>query len=97
MQMCKGYEIQSYYWSSISKFKNCDNNHFYEPHIIELLQYEIVLSFLTHKQLETLGCIFSTVATEALVLKHQAITSISTHNAGQIIIVGKFHTEILQL
>ena len=69
----------------------------YEPHIIELLQYEIVLNFLTHKQLETLGCLFSTVATEAPVLKHQSITGISTHNADQIIIVGQFHTEILQL
>ena len=30
--------------------------------------------FLTHKQLEMHGCIFSTVATDALVLKHQAIS-----------------------
>ena len=29
---------------------------------------------LTHKQLETHGCVLSTVATDVLVLKHQAIT-----------------------
>ena len=33
---------------------------------------------LTHKQLETHGCVLSTVATDNLVLKHQAI---STHSA----------------
>ena len=36
---------------------------------------------LTHKQLETHGCVLSTVATDALVLKHQAI---SIHSAEQI-------------
>ena len=30
---------------------------------------------LTHKQLEMYGCILSTVATDALVLKHQVISS----------------------
>ena len=34
--------------------------------------------FLTHYQLEMLKCILCTVATDALVLKHQAI---SIHNA----------------
>ena len=38
---------------------------------------------LTHKQLETQGCVISIVATDALVLKHQAI---GTHNAGEIFI-----------
>ena len=33
---------------------------------------------LTHKQLEMLGCLLSTVATDALELKHQAI---SIHSA----------------
>ena len=33
---------------------------------------------LTHEQSETHGCILSTVATDALVLEHQAI---SIHNA----------------
>ena len=33
---------------------------------------------LTHKQLQMLGCLLSTVATDVLVLKHQAI---STHSA----------------
>ena len=37
------------------------------------------LNVLTHKQLERNGCIPSTVATDALVLKHQAI---SIHSAG---------------
>ena len=54
-----------------------------------------LLSTLTHKWLETHGCVFSTVATDALVLKHQAI---STHSADwTIIVLHKFHTEILQL
>ena len=34
----------------------------------------ISINVLTHKQLETHGCILSTVATDALVLKHQAIS-----------------------
>ena len=33
---------------------------------------------LTHKQLEMPGCMLSTVATDALVLKHQAL---STHSS----------------
>ena len=33
-----------------------------------------VVSLLTHKHLETHGCVVSTVATDALVLKHQAIS-----------------------
>ena len=33
--------------------------------------------YLTHKQLEMLVCVFSTVAADALVLKHQAIRVIS--------------------
>ena len=50
---------------------------------------------LTHKQLETLGFVLSTVATEALVLKHQAI---SIHSSDQILIaLEQFHTEILHL
>ena len=37
------------------------------------------------------GCIVSTVPTDALVLKHQAI---SIHSAGKIfVVVVKFHTE----
>ena len=32
---------------------------------------------LIHKQLETHGCVVSTVATDVLVLKHQAISSYS--------------------
>ena len=35
-------------------------------------------SALSHKQMETLGCILGTVATDALVLKHQAF---SIHSA----------------
>ena len=37
-----------------------------------------VSASLTHKHLEIHGCILNTVATDALVLKHQAI---STHSA----------------
>ena len=48
---------------------------------------------LTHKQLEMHGCQLSTAATDALVLKNQAI---SIHSAEWILIVlGKFHIEIL--
>ena len=50
---------------------------------------------LTHKQLETHGCAISIVATDALVLKHQGI---STHSAEQLIIVlHQFHTKTLHL
>ena len=41
-------------------------------------------SILTHIQLETHGCVLSTVDTDALVLKHQGI---SIHRADQIFIV----------
>ena len=34
---------------------------------------------LTNKQLETHGCIFSTVATDAVVLKYRAISTRSAH------------------
>ena len=50
---------------------------------------------LTPKHWETHGCVVSTVATDALVLKHQAI---SIHNADQIFIVlDQFHIRILHL
>ena len=42
------------------------------------------LSMLTCKLLETDGLIGTTVATDALVLEHQAI---SIHSAGQVIII----------
>ena len=38
------------------------------------LHSEEIACHLTHKQLETHGCIVSIVATDALVLKHQAIS-----------------------
>ena len=38
-----------------------------------------VCNGLTHKGLETHGCVISTVATAALVLKHQAISNHSPH------------------
>ena len=49
--------------------------------------------FLTHKQLEMHGCIICSVATAALVLKHQVIGS---HSADNILIywtssVTKYH------
>ena len=47
---------------------------------------------LIPKQLKTHGCIFSNVATDALVLKHQGI---STHSADKIFIaLDQFYTEI---
>ena len=50
---------------------------------------------LNPKQLEIHGCVLSAVATDALVLKHQAI---SIHSVDSIFIVlGQFYTEILQL
>ena len=42
-----------------------------------------------HKQLETHGCIISTVATDALMLKHQTI---SIHSADQIVL-DQFQTK----
>ena len=51
------------------------------------------IAILTHKQLETHGCLLSTVATDALVLKHQGISS---HSADLILIaLEKFHRKIL--
>ena len=40
--------------------------------------YEPTLLVLTLKHRETHGCVVSTVATDALVLKHQAISILST-------------------
>ena len=52
-------------------------------------------SLLTHKQLETHECVLSTVATDVLVLKHQAI---SIHGAELIVIVlQQFHADLLEL
>ena len=49
---------------------------------------------LTHKQLETHGCVLSTMATDALVLKHQVI---SIHFADYIsfifMIFDEFHAK----
>ena len=50
---------------------------------------------LTLKHRETHGCVVSTVATDALVLKHQAI---SIHNADFTFIVSdQFHIKILHI
>ena len=47
------------------------------------------MSALTHKSLDNHGCMHSTVAADALVLKHQAI---NIHNAGKIsIVLDQFH------
>ena len=55
--------------------------------------YTLTIQHLTHKQLETHVCILSTVATDALFLKNQAI---SIHNADQISIeLDQFQTKIL--
>ena len=51
--------------------------------------------YLTHKMLDMHGCILSTVATDALVLKHQAI---SIDNAEQISIASdQIQTKTLHL
>ena len=51
----------------------------------------IIADILTHKQLETHGCMLSIVATDALVLKHQTI---SIHSADLIsIAVDQFQTK----
>ena len=50
---------------------------------------------LSYKQWGNHGCVVSSVATDGLVLKHQAI---SIHGAGYILIVlDKFHTTIVHL
>ena len=51
--------------------------------------------FWTHKRCKSHECILSAVATDALGLKHQAI---SIHSADQIFIVlGQFHAKVLHL
>ena len=56
-----------------------------KPTVDKLLSTDLVTQIqmqtnqcVTHKQLETHGCIFSTVATDAMVLKHQGISIHST-------------------
>ena len=49
------------------------------PHGMEIYEF-----FLPPKQLEMHGCVLNTVATDALVLKHQAI---SIHSANKMSIV----------
>ena len=44
----------------------------------ELIKYIKQTNILTLKHRETHGCVVSTVATDALVLKHQAISILST-------------------
>ena len=57
--------------------------------------FNILVLTLTLKQLETYGCALSTLATDTLVLKHQAI---SNHSVDKIfILLDKVHTKILHL
>ena len=59
------------------------------------MSYGMCTSKLTHKHRETHGCVVSTVATDALVLKHQAI---SIHNADlTFIVLDQFHIKILHI
>ena len=44
----------------------------------------LIAYILTHKHLETHGCVFWNVATDALVIKHQAV---SIHSADEIVSV----------
>ena len=48
---------------------------------------------LTHKQPEMNGCIISTLATDVLVLRHQAISIYSADSS--FIVIDPFHTQIL--
>ena len=62
-----------------------------QQYFISLHNNEMYIHLLTHKQLEINVCVLSTVATDALVLKHQAI---STHDAEYIFIVlDQFHAK----
>ena len=62
---------------------------------INRLQRVDLQYLLTPKHRETHGCVVSTVATDALVLKHQAI---SIHNADwTFIVLDQFYIEILHL
>ena len=56
---------------------------------------DLMLEYVAPKQLETYGCVFSIVATDALVLEHQGI---SIHSADEIFItLDQFNTTILHL
>ena len=56
-------------------------------------KYKVSVDTLTNKHLETHGCIINTVATDALLIKHQAI---SIHSADLVFIVlwPKIHKKI---
>ena len=45
---------------------------------VVLQKHKLIWEHLTLKHRETHGCVVSTVATDALVLKHQAISILST-------------------
>ena len=63
--------------------------------IINAFQCDVNNLTLTYKQLATHGCVHSTLATDALVLKYQAI---SIHTADYIfIILDKFHAKVFCL
>ena len=63
--------------------------------IFIFLKQSQLIMWLTHKWLETHGSVFSIVATAALVLKHQ---DISTHSAGwEFTLLDQFHTNMLHL
>ena len=65
--------------------------------VVTLISFSVQCLFLclTHKQLETHRCVLSTVATNAMVLKHQAIC---IHYADYLFVVlDKFHIRISYL
>ena len=63
--------------------------------VVEITWNLMALQELTHKQLEIYGCVISTLATDALVLQHQVI---STHSSDQIFsVLNQFHAKILHL
>ena len=60
-----------------------------------LWQFHNIISQLTLKHRETHECVVSTVATDALVLKYQAI---SIHNADEtFIVLDQFHLKLLHI
>ena len=62
---------------------------------VEILGNLMAFQVLTHKQLETHGCILSTVATDTLALKHQ---DISIHSTCKIpTALDQFETKTLHL
>ena len=77
--MCENY-IGSYCWDMQLTCRTCNINIFVGPWACMAFKVftDTAKVHLTLKHRETHGCVVSTVATDALVLKHQAISILST-------------------